>query len=60
MPVKKLDASGLASGVVALLLDILNGQAAPIEQSKGQVTTLPCQRRDQMHPTFSLTSSHIS
>ena len=62
MPVKKLDASGLVSGVVAWLLDILIGQAAatPIDQLKGSSdhATMPETRPDASN--FSLSSAHIS
>ena len=34
------------------LLDILIGEAAVIDQLKCKATMLPCQRRDQMHPTL--------
>ena len=51
----KLDASGLVSGMLAWSLDILIGKSV-LEQSKFLMTTIPCQRHDQMHPTFSFQS----
>ena len=51
----KSGSSVYVSDVVAWSLDILIGQAAPINQLKCQATRLARQRRKQMHPTQDLT-----